>query len=233
MPKIIAQRSLIALLCIGFGILVAVQLRSIPTKITNPVATYTSLKETINELNQEQDELKKEIEDLHQNIQIVQQKNEENVLSQQEIASINLKKAKAGVTRLNGPGIIITLDDSHSSVVSDDSIVHASDIRDIINLLWSSGAEAISVNGQRVTASTAIDCIVNTILINNIRITNPFNIEAIGPAGSMYGKIMSRHILTSIHQRQQNYGLVFVVVSNNDITVPIYNGSFDNNNNTN
>ncbi len=226
--KNIATKSLLLIMSIGFGVLISAQVRSLPQIVSNPIAPYVSLKETKDDLSAEQKELKQEIESLHQRIAEFQKLNEDKVLSKQEISDLNLKKATAGVTKLNGVGIIVNLDDSKSGAVTEDNIVHAADIRDVVYLLWANGAEAISVNGQRVVVNTAIDCIVNTILINDVRLTTPFRVEAIGPQGIMYGKLMDQNILSDLHHRRSDKKLTFEVNLNNDITVPIYTGSSDN-----
>ncbi len=223
--KIIANRSLIAISLIAFGILVAAQFRSLPERISNPVAPYASLKETQQDLNTEQENLKKEIQDLQKQIEQEQNSIETSILSKDQIQTLNYKKAQAGLTKLNGKGIIIELDDSKNES-KDESIVHAADLRDIVNLLWSSGAEGISINNHRVVINTAIDCIVNTILINNSKISNPFRIEAVGNQGLMYEKIINRDYLHDLWKRSEQNGIIFKVQINNDITMPIYDGAF-------
>lgn len=225
--KVIATRSLIAILCILFGILIAGQLRSIPDRVTNPIAPYTSLKQTKEDLYTEQGQLKTEITNLQKSLSLVQASVDSTVLSKNEISALNYKKAQAGLTRLNGPGVIITLDDSDQKPATEDSIVHAADLRDAINILWGSGAEAIAINGQRIVANTAIDCIVNTILINNVRISNPFRIEAVGDQNLMYSNISDPASLRDIYNRKNKSGLKFDFSRNHDITVPMFNGSFD------
>ena len=225
--RIAANRSMVAILCILFGILISAQWRSIPQRVTNPIAPYVSLKETKDSLYEEQTQLKNEIADLQKSIEENQKNSENNSLTKAELSQLRTKKAQAGLTKLNGQGIIINLDDSKVTPATEDSIVHAADIRDIFNLLWGSGAEAISINGQRVVANTAVDCIVNTILINNIRLSIPFRIEAIGDQNLMHQKMTDKNILTDIYNRRLQQGLILDVSKNNDITVPIFDGSFD------
>jgi uncharacterized protein YlxW (UPF0749 family) len=185
------------------------------------------LNETKNSLYQENDQLRKEITNLQQGIDKAQKDAEDVTLTKNELADLQTEKSKAGLTKLNGSGVIVTYDDSKSSVLSEESIVHAADLRDTINLLWGSGAEAISINNQRIVINTAIDCIVNTILINGTRISNPFRIEVIGDQNMLYGRLTDRNFLSYIHDRQTNQGLIFEVLKNNDVTLPTYNGSFE------
>jgi uncharacterized protein YlxW (UPF0749 family) len=224
--KAIAIRSLIAVLCIGFGILISAQFRSLPARVSNPIAPYASLKETKEELYEEQDQLKNVVKSLQEEIRKAQEDNKNNILSKEELYALNSQKMLAGLTKLNGPGVIVKLDDSKASNASDQSIIHAADLRDIINLLWSSGAEGISINSQRIVTNTAIDCIVNTILINNVRISTPFQIEAIGNQEIMLASLRDKNKLSDLHSRVTTQGIIFSSYKNNDITLPAFDGSF-------
>lgn len=97
-----------------------------------------------------------------------------------------------GYTELKGPGIIITLKDGDSTInksFATDYIVHDGDVLEVVNALRNAGAEAISVNGQRVINNTAITCIGNVIKINGEKIGTPFEISAIGPTSRLYGSL--------------------------------------------
>ncbi len=88
----------------------------------------------------------------------------------------------AGAVDLQGPGIIVTLADS--DVINEKgpnhSIIHDTDIILILNHLKDAGAEAISVNDQRLISTSSIDCAGTNILINHNVCTGPFIIKAIG-----------------------------------------------------
>lgn len=224
--KIIINRSLFALVGIIFGIVIAAQSRSLPTRVTNPIAPYVSLKETREDLYDEQTELQNEILQLHKSIEKTQKESENSVLSKHELDSLNNKRALAGLTKLNGPGVILTLNDSTKTPVSENSIIHAADLRDIVNLLWGAGAEAISINNQRIVLNSSIDCIVNTILLNDVKLSVPFQIEAIGDQSLMFARLTDANLLVNIHERVKKDGLIFNLQKNNDITVPIFNGGF-------
>ena len=50
----------------------------------------------------------------------------------------------------------------------------------MLNLLWLAGAEAVSLNGERVVATTSIYCVGSTILVNDTRLSPPYEFLAIG-----------------------------------------------------
>ena len=99
--------------------------------------------------------------------------------------------SQIGLTALQGEGIIIRLEDGDESTntTARDSVVHDSDLKAIVNDLCTAGAEAISINGQRIVSTTAITCIGNVIKINDEKVGNPFEIRAIGSKARLDGAV--------------------------------------------
>lgn len=97
-----------------------------------------------------------------------------------------------GLTDVTGTGITITVSDSNTEAVSLDLsslIIHDSDLRGLVNELANAGAEAISINNERIVNSTCITCAGNVIQINGNKVGSPFVIKAIGNQESLYGAI--------------------------------------------
>lgn len=88
----------------------------------------------------------------------------------------------AGVTDVTGEGVIVRLDDGNTISEGSEVLVHDSDLLTVVNELKAAGAEAISVNGQRIIATTAIRCVGPVIQINYQKVAAPFEIKAIGNA---------------------------------------------------
>lgn len=97
-----------------------------------------------------------------------------------------------GNSEVEGPGIKITINDRHKPFYIDEddltnSITHDKDLLHTVNDLRGAGAEAISINGERITLNTAITCEGLLIKINNENVAPPFEILAIGdPDGLLY-----------------------------------------------
>ena len=89
-----------------------------------------------------------------------------------------------GLTEVTGPGVIVTLSDSKkdaNSVLNPSTLlVHDVDILGVVNELKNAGAEAISINDQRIVPTTSISCGGNIIDINGEKVGTPFVIKAIG-----------------------------------------------------
>ncbi|GAB3583245.1 DUF881 domain-containing protein [Calidifontibacter terrae] len=98
-----------------------------------------------------------------------------------------------GAIAVHGPGLILTVDDAASAGVdaqgnprtdqSDTGRLTSGDLQVIVNGLWQAGAEAVSINGQRVTSLTAIRFAGQAILVNFRPLSPPYAISAIGPPG--------------------------------------------------
>jgi uncharacterized protein YlxW (UPF0749 family) len=97
--------------------------------------------------------------------------------------------SRAGAAPLQGPGVMVTLDDSSAgrSPTGDpnDLIVHERDIQTVVNALWSAGAEAVAVNGERLTATSAVRCAGNTLLLHGALHSPPYRIAAIGDPATL------------------------------------------------
>jgi uncharacterized protein YlxW (UPF0749 family) len=92
--------------------------------------------------------------------------------------------ALAGPGSVEGPGVVVTLNDSAAprSPTGDpnDLLVHERDIQAVVNALWASGAEAVSVDGQRLTSVSAVRCAGSTLLLHGQVHSPPYEIAAIG-----------------------------------------------------
>lgn len=100
-------------------------------------------------------------------------------------------KAFAGLTKFEGPGVLVTLRDStkQQQQFIQDQIIHDVDVLKVVNELWNAGAEAITVNGLRWSNTTSSRCVGSTILVNNTVIASPIKIRAIGDSATMLGAL--------------------------------------------
>ena len=103
---------------------------------------------------------------------------------------INRNNMILGLTDVTGPGLVITAKDGTPTGALDNMslfLIHDADLREIVAELWNAGAQAISINDQRIVSSTCIMCAGNIISINNEKVNSPFVIKAIGNQESLYG----------------------------------------------
>ncbi len=100
-------------------------------------------------------------------------------------------KEFACLTDVEGPGVVVTLRDSQKPVTEyvQDQIIHDGDVLRVVNELWNAGANAISVNNNRVAPTTAIRCVGSTILVNNTPVASPIAVRAIGDPATLLGAL--------------------------------------------
>ena len=86
---------------------------------------------------------------------------------------------------VSGDGLVVTLADRAGRTGRGSGLVRDQDIAMVVNALWAAGAEAISVNGQRVGPDTFIRTAGSTILVNITPVASPYSVAAIGDANAM------------------------------------------------
>jgi uncharacterized protein YlxW (UPF0749 family) len=145
-------------------------------------------------------------------------------------AKVNPLQAPAGLTSVHGPGLRVILDDapgepSGQHVDPNILVVHQSDLQAVVNALWAGGAEAMSIAGQRVIASSAVRCVGNTLLLNGDVYSPPFRVAAIGPSATMRDELAASPGVKLFQEAASYYGLGYTVDVENNITVPAFRGS--------
>lgn len=91
---------------------------------------------------------------------------------------------QAGAAAVRGPGLRVTVDDGPDTTQGISRVLDA-DLRVLVNALWASGAEAIQVNGHRLSSRTAIRGAGDAVTVDYRSLTRPYVVEAIGDAGAM------------------------------------------------
>lgn len=144
-----------------------------------------------------------------------------------------LRKAKefAALTPVAGPGVVVTLTDLPESkakamhVSTDQSLIHDGDVLQAINELRAAGAEAISINGERLSATSPARCVGNSILVNTVPKGQPFEISAVGDQATMYsGLTMNGGFLDKTQNPLALLGMISIR-KESSLLIPAYAGS--------
>lgn len=198
-----------------------------------PAESYSSdnsneKKYVLETLIEEQAQLKSRIVGLRNTIE-EQEQNLKLYGQTKNVETLDTIKKRLGLTTQAGSGIEIYFNDSTSVNretvdVNNEALVHAADIRDIVNILRISQAAAISINDQRILASSPVSCVGNSILINNTHTAPPFKIKAIVDYEIAKNNILNESYLADVRKRIEKYGLEFEVQKKDHITVPLFNG---------
>lgn len=218
----------VALLVLGF--LIAAQLRSEAPRARYTSQARTPLLETATELQAQQDDLKTRILALRAEIQGVEGLGAGSADLVRQL-NVQLEEARiaAGLIPLAGSGIVLQLDDSQSLVPpggSDpDYLVGSRDVRAVVEELWIAGAEAIAVNDERVTPTTAIIDIGSSLLVNSAYLAPPYQVTAIGAPG-LYDRLSrSPGFIAFVRTRAEVYGIRLSFAEPETVDMPAFAGT--------
>lgn len=117
-----------------------------------------------------------------------------------------------GTTAVSGPGVLATVDDAPGAR-DDQHRVLDSDLQRLVNALWQSGARAVTVNGQRLTAQSAIRQAGSAITVNYRSLEHPYRVQALGDPGTLPTRFAGTGDGQAWLDLQQQVGLRFDLVS--------------------
>ncbi len=216
----------ISLVCVSFffGLLLAVQFQTQRRSGALPSsAQKQELAEMLVASEKKRDLLEEDVKKLRQQMAELEKKGfRESVLLKQ----VQELRLMAGITKVKGPGVIVVLEDSEQKTLPTDDpnlfIVHYQDILSLVNELFSSGAEAVSVNGQRMMATSEIRCTGPTILVNGTRLASPYEIAAIGDPATLHNALMMRG---GIVESLKTLSIKVHVLKQSNLVIPAFTGS--------
>ncbi len=218
----------VALLALGF--LIAAQLATEGPRVRYTTQERTPLLQTADELQAEQDGLKARILELRAKIQAVEGQGagaEDRV----RVLNAQLEQARiaAGLIALTGSGIVLQLEDSRAPVPPDgresDYLVGSRDIRVVVEELWGAGAEAIAVNGERITPTSAIIDVGSSLLVNSAYLTPPYQVTALG-SEELYGRLSaSPGFIDFVRARGEGFGIRVSLAEPDSVDVPAFVGT--------
>ncbi|MBR1802963.1 MAG: DUF881 domain-containing protein [Clostridia bacterium] len=190
----------LGIVCFILTIAIAIQLKTIRntnTTISQSLAD-NALRDEVLKWKEKYDVTYKELASSEKELDSIRKEATRNdTTSQAKQEEIKQNNMLLGMTNVQGSGIEIVLKDNLTAsndplltLNPSNVIVHNIDLIEVINALKNAGAEAISVNGQRVVPTTSITCVGNVIKINGQKIGSPFVIRAIGNQELLYGSLV-------------------------------------------
>ena len=147
----------------------------------------------------------------------------------------NALRQAVGLIALKGPGVSVSLNDAPVNakgnrgpdVTNDDLVVHQQDVQSVVNALWAGGAEAMTIMGQRIIATSAVRCVGNTLLLQGQVYSPPFVVEAIGDPKRLRAALDAEPGVQYFQRDARDYGLGYSVTDRSEIVAPAYTGSTD------
>ncbi|MFF2193946.1 DUF881 domain-containing protein [Streptomyces sp. NPDC058157] len=226
-------RTLKAKLALAAGLVLAalvVTLGAAQARATAPVLAKErqELIDRVERADKRADTLERDIERLRTEVADRQRE----ALKQQGGQQAQLVALLAGATEVHGPGVKLVVDDAkgsssgggggprESAGFSDTGRVRDRDMQRIVNGLWQSGAEAVSINGQRLTALSAIRAAGDAILVDNRPLVPPYEVLAVGDGKRLGTTFQDSVDGQYLHVLQQSYGIRYSLSPVDEVKLP-------------
>ncbi|MFE5039385.1 DUF881 domain-containing protein [Streptomyces sp. NPDC056683] len=139
----------------------------------------------------------------------------------------------SGATAVHGPGVKLVVNDAkeassggdtgnprETSGFSDTGRVRDHDLQRVVNGLWASGAEAVSINGQRLTALSAIRAAGDAILVDNRPLVPPYTVLAVGDGEKLGSRFQDSPDGVYLHALEENFDIRATISTESDVRLP-------------
>jgi uncharacterized protein YlxW (UPF0749 family) len=216
-----ALRLAAAVTALAIGFLLAVAYRQTLADEPGRSRARAGLAEQVNDRQAATDQLQRQADRLRDEVA----KQRDAALADTEAARLRRLEAATGLARVRGNGVVVTVDDAPSAVDAvtgegaDLGRVLDRDLQYIANALWAGGAEAVAINGQRLTATTTIRSAGRAILVDFRPVTGPYEVAAIGPddLDRRFDASAAARLFRSL---ESTYGMAYDVRRADDLTLP-------------
>jgi uncharacterized protein YlxW (UPF0749 family) len=151
------------------------------------------------------------------------------------LAEVDALRGPASYDAVRGPAVTVSLDDApkavrdaakESGAVDDeDLVVHQQDIQAVANALWLGGAEAMTLQGQRVISTTGIKCVGNTVRVNGRQYAPPYVITAVGDPTALLDALQASPYVRGYRTYVDAHDLGYEVTTSESKQLPAYDGS--------
>ena len=174
--------------------------------------------------------LQKEAAGLRAQVEDLSKANQTPGVTSSVISSASALAPSVGLEAVSGKALRVTLDDAPLSenpdgVDANMLVVHQQDIQMVVNTLWSGGAEAMTIQGQRVISTTAVKCVGNTVVLHGVAYAPPYVIEAIGDLNATQKALDTSEAVRIYKEYVSAYQLGWSVERAGQVTMPAYTGA--------
>ncbi len=223
---------IVGIVSLLIGLIISIQISTVQGSDLGglvPVSKAKAYEEKLKSVIAEKESLTKELISYEERMaQIEQKKSDEDFFLKGIITDLEKYKIASGIVDVHGPGVIVTIDDPLpiDGTSSDFSMIMANYelLLNLVNKLKDAGSEAISINEQRIIASTEISLAGNHVNINTVPTAPPYTVKAIGNPETIYATITIRYGIVDEMKDKNKYGLQVNIKKEQDLVVPRYNG---------
>ncbi|MBD8868007.1 DUF881 domain-containing protein [Nocardioides donggukensis] len=195
-----------------------------PGRTTDLAGLVQSESENVAELEARAADLSEQVDQLSRTVQDTAVKE-----AQREAGTY---RGAAGFEEVTGEGLTVVLADAPREVRESSEeninllIVHQQDIQAVVNSMWQSGAEAITIQGQRIISTTGIKCSGNSVELQGIPYPQPYVIKAVGDADRLQAGIDTDPYLISYRSQAANPDIAvgWDMAQEPQLTAPAYEG---------
>lgn len=221
----------VGVVCVVLGLSLTLQFRSVQANYYNGAAPTQKAKELAEELKkvrEEKQRLQGEITAIEEQIKEIEEaESTQAALAKQIRSEIEKYKVISGFKTVKGPGVVMVIDDppADPEFPSDRSVImdRYERLLEVVNRLNDAGAEAISINEQRIISRTEISLAGNNININAIPTAPPFIVKAIGNPDDLEATLNIRYGI--VWQMKEKDGLQVSVKKQDEVVISGYNGT--------
>ncbi len=222
----------VALTALAFGFFFATQLRSQLIPPSAQVARNQALVGTVQSLERDNAGARARVSATRLEIATLEAQAAARSDSSRQLADqVADLRAHAGLTRIHGPGETVTLGNGKpnpAAVGNTAYLVNFEDVQDVVNLLFQGGAEAVAVNGRRISPATAIAGSGGTVVIDQgPALGAPFQVAAIGNRAGMDSLLADPASLGDLKRRQREFQVQVGWQGAGDLSLPPYDSTLD------
>ncbi|HKB19244.1 MAG TPA: DUF881 domain-containing protein [Candidatus Dormibacteraeota bacterium] len=226
----LAGTSLLALVALATGFVLAGQVKAQLLTPSNQVARYQALVRSVQELEATNADSRRQIASLRGQIDTLESQAAAQSAATQalrdEVANL---RAHAGLSAMHGPGVAVKL---RNGVAGTDAgtqagyLVNFEDVQDVVNLLFAQGAEGIAVNGRRITPLSAFSGSAGEVVIDQgPPLSSPITVVAVGDRNRMQAALDDPSAIPGIRARQVQFQIHLTFEGSPDLSLPAYDSS--------
>lgn len=222
--------ALLALVALATGFVLAGQARTQLVTPTNQVARYQALVRSVQDLEATNADDRRQIASLRAQIASLEAdaaaRSAETRARQGQVAEL---RAHAGLVAMHGPGVEVVLRNGLAGPGSGGPagyLVNFQDVQDVVNLLFGHGAEAIAVNGRRITPISSFSGSAGEVVVDQgPPLSSPITVAAVGDRNRMSDALADPIALPDIRAREIQFQLQLTFRGSPDVSLPAYDSS--------
>jgi uncharacterized protein YlxW (UPF0749 family) len=151
-------------------------------------------------------------------------------VGQLALEELDAAEQAAAALPVSGPGLLVTLANAEPDADADPvggageedprGRVRDGDLQLVVNALWAAGAEAVSINGQRLGPTTAIRFAGEAVLVDFRPVTNPYLVSAIGDPDTLRSRFLASPEVGALAVISESFGLRFEFAQEDELSLP-------------